>query len=204
MIGKLRGIIDSYGDDWVIIDVGGVGYHVFCSAKTHAALPPPGEGSQLFTEMLVSENSIRLVGFATQGERDWFKLLESVQGVGTKVALAILSVLSTSELTNAIALADTAMVGRANGVGKKLAQRIVTELKDKAPKFGGGDPALARLQADLDAPRPSAAADAVSALVNLGYNQSQAGVAVTSAINAAGEDATAEILIRLALKELAR
>ena len=149
MIGKLKGVIDSYGDDWVILDVGGVGYHVFCSAKTHAALPPVGEAAQVFTEMLVSDSAIRLVGFATQGERDWFKLLESVQGVGTKVALAILSVLSTSELTNAIALGDMAMVGRANGVGKKLAQRIVTELKDKAPKFSGADPTLARLQADL-------------------------------------------------------
>ena len=204
MIGKLKGVIDSYGDDWVIIDVGGVGYHVFCSAKTHAALPPAGEAAQVYTEMLVSENAIRLVGFATHGERDWFKLLESVQGVGTKVALAILSVLTTAELTNAIALADTAMVGRANGVGKKLAQRIVTELKDKAPAFGAGDPALARLQADLDAPRPTAAADAVSALVNLGYNQTQAGAAVTTALNSAGEDAGAETLIRLALKELAR
>jgi len=204
MIGKLKGVIDSYGDDWVIIDVGGVGYHVFCSAKTHAALPPAGEAAQLFTEMLVSENFIRLVGFATQGERDWFKLLESVQGVGTKVALAILSVLTTSELTNSIALGDKAMVGRANGVGPKLAQRIVTELKDKAPKFAGADPALAALQADLDAPRPTAAADAVSALVNLGYNQTQAGAAVTAAMNSAGDEASAETLIRLALKELAR
>ena len=204
MIGKLRGVIDSYGDDWVIVDVGGVGYHVFCSAKTHAALPPKGEAAQLFTEMLVSENSIRLVGFATEGERDWFKLLESVQGVGTKVALAILSVLSTAELTNAIALGDKAMVGRANGVGPKLAQRIVTELKDKAPQFSGADPALASLQADLDAPRPTAAADAVSALVNLGYNQTQAGAAVTAAMGSSGEDANTETLIRLALKELAR
>ncbi|NNE21696.1 MAG: Holliday junction branch migration protein RuvA, partial [Rhizobiales bacterium] len=157
-----------------------------------------------FTEMLVSENFIRLVGFATQGERDWFKLLESVQGVGTKVALAILSVLTTSELTNSIALGDKAMVGRANGVGPKLAQRIVTELKDKAPQFAGADPALAALQADLDAPRPTAAADAVSALVNLGYNQTQAGAAVTAAMNSAGDEAGAETLIRLALKELAR
>jgi Holliday junction DNA helicase RuvA len=204
MIGKLKGVIDSYGDDWVIIDVGGVGYHVFCSAKTHAALPPAGEAAQVFTEMLVSENSIRLVGFATNGERDWFKLLESVQGVGTKVALAILSVLTTAELTNAIALGDKAMVGRANGVGPKLAQRIVTELKDKAPQFSGADPALATLQADMDAPRPTAAADAVSALVNLGYNPTQAGAAVTAAMRDASDDATTETLIRLALKELAR
>jgi Holliday junction DNA helicase RuvA len=204
MIGRLKGVIDSYGDDWVIVDVGGVGYHVFCSAKTHAALPPAGEAAQLFTEMLVSENAIRLVGFATSGERDWFKLLESVQGVGTKVALAILSVLTTAELTNAIALGDKAMVGRANGVGPKLAQRIVSELKDKAPKLTGADPALAALQADLDAPRPTAAADAVSALVNLGYNQTQAGAAVTAAMREGGEDGAAETLIRLALKELAR
>ena len=188
----------------MIIDVGGVGYHVFCSAKTHTALPPVGQAAQLVTEMLVSDSAIRLVGFASEGERDWFKLLESVQGVGTKVALAILSVLTTSELTNAIALGDTAMVSRANGVGKKLAQRIVTELRDKAPAFAGADPALARLQADLDAPRPTAAGDAVSALVNLGYNHTQAGAAVTAAMKSAGEEANAETLIRLALKELAR
>jgi Holliday junction DNA helicase RuvA len=203
MIGKLRGRIDSYGEDWVIVDVGGVGYHVFCSTKTLAALPPQGEAAEIHTEMLVSQDMIRLVGFASNAEREWFRLLQTVQGVGTKVALAILSTLSSSELANAISLSDKAMVGRASGVGKKLAERIVLELKDKAPAYTAADLGLARLQADLEAPRPTAAADAVSALVNLGYGQAQAGVAVSAALKKAGDDQPTEKLIRLALKELA-
>jgi Holliday junction DNA helicase RuvA len=203
MIGKLRGMIDSYGADWVIVDVGGVGYHVFCSTKTLAALPPAGEAAELHTEMLVSQDMIRLVGFSTQSEREWFRLLQTVQGVGTKVALGILSTLSSSDLANAIALQDKAMVGRAPGVGKKLAERIVLELKDKAPAFTPADTGLARLQAELDAPRPSAAADAVSALVNLGYARVQAGAAVSEAMKKGGEDQPAEKLIRIALRELA-
>jgi Holliday junction DNA helicase RuvA len=204
MIGRLKGIVDEYGDDFVILDVQGVGYHVACSTKTLASLPSVGEAATLQTEMLVSENSIRLVGFTTEAERGWFRLLDNVQGVGTKVALALLSTLTTAELTNAIALGDKAMVGRANGVGPKLAQRIVTELKDKAPAFTGGDSALAAVAGALDSPRPTAAAEAVSALVNLGYGQSQAGAAVSAAMRAAGEDAATETLIRLGLKELAR
>lgn len=203
MIGKLKGLIDSYGDDYVILDVGGIGYHVSCSTKTLSALPSPGEAAVLYTEMLVSENAIRLVGFGSAAEREWFRLLDNVQGVGTKVALAILSTLSAPELANAVALQDKAMVGRAPGVGKKLAERIVVELKGKAPAFAPPDPALAKLQADLDAPRPTAAADAVSALVNLGYGQTQAGAAVSAAMRKAGEDARTEQLIRVALKELA-
>lgn len=203
MIGKLKGLVDSYGDDYVILDVGGVGYHVSCSTKTLGALPSPGEAAVLYTEMLVSENAIRLVGFGSAAEREWFRLLDNVQGVGTKVALAILSTLSAPELANAVALQDKAMVGRAQGVGKKLAERIVVELKDKAPAFAPPDPALAKLQADLDAPRPTAAADAVSALVNLGYGQTQAGAAVSAAMRKAGDDAKTEQLIRVALKELA-
>ena len=204
MIGRLKGIVDEFGDDYVILDVQGVGYHVACSTKTLAALPSVGEAATLQTEMLVSENSIRLVGFSTEAERGWFRLLDNVQGVGTKVALALLSTLTTAELTNAIALGDKAMVGRANGVGPKLAQRIVTELKDKAPAFTGGDAALAAVAGALDAPRPTAVAEAVSALVNLGYGQSQAGAAVSAAMRSAGEDAATETLIRLGLKELAR
>jgi Holliday junction DNA helicase RuvA len=203
MIGKLKGRIDSYGPDWVIVDVGGVGYHVFCSTKTLTALPPAGEAAEVHTEMLVTQDMIRLVGFATQAEREWFRLLETVQGVGTKVALGILSTLSASQLANAIALQDKAMVSRAPGVGKKLAERIVLELKDKAPAFAPADTALAKLQADLDAPRPTAAADAVSALVNLGYGQMQAGAAVAAAMKKGGDDQPTEKLIRLALKELA-
>ena len=203
MIGKLRGRIDTYGPDWVIVDVGGVGYHVYCSAKTIAALPPAGEFAEIHTEMLVSQDMIRLVGFASVIERDWFRLLQSVQGVGTKVALAILSTLSTHEIGNAIALHDKAMIARAPGVGKKLAERIVLELKDKAPAFAGADASLARLQAGLDAPRPTPASDAVSALVNLGYGQMQAGIAVAAAMKTAGDDQPTEKLIRLALRELA-
>jgi len=203
MIGKLKGRIDAYGADWALVDVGGVGYHVFCSAKTLAALPPVGEFAEVHTEMLVSQDMIRLVGFASTVEREWFRLLQTVQGVGTKVALAVLSALSAHDIANAIALQDKAMIGRAQGVGKKLAERIVLELKDKAPAFAPADAALARLQADLDAPRPTAASDAVSALVNLGYGQMQAGVAVAAAMKKAGDDQPTEKLIRLALKELA-
>lgn len=203
MIGRLKGIIEGYGEDWVIVDVGGVGYHVWCSAKTLAALPPEGQEAVLYTEMLVSENAIRLVGFASAGEREWFRLLDNVQGVGTKVALAILSTLTAAELANAVALQDKAMIGRAPGVGPKLAQRIASELRDRAPAFAPPDPALARLQGALDGARPTAVADAVSALVHLGYGQAQAGAAVSTAVRKAGEGAAAETLIRLALRELA-
>ncbi len=204
MIGKLKGLIDSYGEDWVIVDVGGVGYHVQCSAKTLSALPSPGEAAAVAIETYVREDQIRLFGFASENERDWFRLLLSVQGVGTKVALAILSTLGPGELASAVALQDKAQVARAPGVGPKVAQRIVTELKDKAPAMSGADPALAGLQSALDAPLATPAVDAVSALVNLGYGQTQAGAAVSAAIRQSGEDAGAEELIRVALKELAR
>ena len=125
MIGKLKGRIDSVGADWLMVDVGGVVYFVSCSSKTLGALPAIGEAVEVFTEMLVSQDNIRLVGFANTLEKEWFKLLQSVQGVGARVALAILSVLSASELASAIALQDKAMIGRANGVGKKLAERIM-------------------------------------------------------------------------------
>ena len=203
MIGKLRGIVDSYGEDWVILDVGGVGYHVFCSTRTLAALPPAGEEAVLHTEMLVSDKAIRLVGFATAAERAWFRLLDDVQGVGTKVALAILSTLSAGELANAIALQDKAMIGRAPGVGAKLAQRIVTELRDRAPAFVPADPMLSRLQDRIDGAKPTAVGEAMSALVHLGYNQAQAGAAVSGALRNAGDGAATETLIRLALRELA-
>ncbi len=139
MIGKLKGRIDSTGPDWVMVDVGGVCYFVSCSSKTLGVLPGVGEAAEIHTDMLVSQDNIRLVGFATLLEKEWFKLLQSVQGVGARVALAILSVLSASELASAIALQDKAMIGRANGVGKKLAERIVLELKDKAPAYTAAD-----------------------------------------------------------------
>ena len=203
MIAKLKGRIEATGADWLVVDVNGVGYHVACSSKTLAALPAQGEFAEIHTEMLVSQDMIRLVGFASVMEREWFRLLQSVQGVGTKVALAILSTLSTSEIGNAIALQDKALIGRANGVGKKLAERIVLELKDKVPAFAVVDASLSKLAAELDAPKPTAAADAVSALVNLGYGQMQAGAAVSAAMRQGGDDQPTERLIRLALKELA-
>ena len=198
MIGRLKGIVDDYGDDHVILDVGGVGYHVACSAKTLAALPSVGEATVLHTEMLVSENSIRLVGFATEGERGWFRLLDNVQGVGTKVSLALLSTLTTAELTNAIALGDKAMVGRANGVGPKLAKRIVNKLRDKAGAIPGGTGPSAAM------PSGSHGADAVSALQNLGFKPAEATRAVAAATDDLGDDAGLDALVRLALKKAAK
>lgn len=206
MIGKLKGIVDSYGDDFVILDVQGVGYVCHCSARTLQGLPRPGEAATLSIETYVREDQIRLFGFASEDEKEWFRLLGTVQGVGVKVALAILSVLRPNEVATAIALKDVTAISRANGVGKKLAERICQELKDKAPGFTSVDPAVLRLAGgDPDgrsAPKPMA--DAVSALVNLGYPQLQASAAVAAAVRSAGESATTEQLIRLGLKELAR
>jgi Holliday junction DNA helicase RuvA len=204
MIGKLKGRIDSTGPDWVMVDVGGVVYFVSCSGKTLAALPAMGEFAEVHTDMLVSQDNIRLVGFATLLEKEWFKLLQSVQGVGARVALAILSILAPGELASAIALQDKAMIGRANGVGKKLAERIVLELKDKAPAYTAADVGLSQVATEIAAPKSSAVSDAVSALVNLGYGQSQAAMAVSAALKKAGDDQPTEKLIRLALKELAQ
>ena len=203
MIGKLKGRIDSTGADWVMVDVNGVVYFVSCSGKTLAALPGVGEASEIYTDMLVSQDNIRLVGFATVLEKEWFRLLQTVQGVGARVALAILSVLSPGELASAIALQDKAMIGRANGVGKKLAERIVLELKDKAPAYTAAEFGLGAMAAELAAPKASAITDAVSALVNLGYGQSQAAMAVAAAMRKAGDDQPTEKLIRTALRELA-
>ncbi|ESR26180.1 Holliday junction branch migration protein RuvA [Lutibaculum baratangense] len=205
MISKLKGIVDSTGLDWAVIDVGGVGYHVVCSSRTLQALPRIGEAATLFVDTFIREDHIRLYGFASDAEREWFRLLQTVQGVGSRVALAVLSTLSVAELQSAISLQDKAMVSRAPGVGAKVAARIVAELKDKAAGLAVADPALARLSGELGGGgKPSAGSDAVSALVNLGYGQSQAGTAVATAIAEAGDDATTERLIRLALKELAR
>ena len=205
MIGKLSGVIDSYGEDWVIVDVGGVGYQAHCSARTLQALPPVGERATLSIETYVREDVIRLYGFATDLEREWFRLLQTVQGVGAKVALAVLGTLKPGDLATAISLQDKPALSRAPGVGRKVAERIVTELRDKAPAYSSADPMVVRLQAELGdkrAPRP--VADAVSALVNLGYAQIQASAAVAAASRSAGEAATTEQLIRLGLKELAR
>ncbi len=205
MIGKLRGLIDSYGDDHVIIDVGGVGYVAHCSGRTLQALPRPGEAAVVWIETYVREDQIRLFGFASEVERDWFRLLLNVQGVGTKVALALLSTFRAGELATAIAMRDVAAITRTPGVGRKLAERLVLDLKDKAPAFGSVDPAVVKLQDDVEDRRaPQPAVDAISALVNLGYPQAQASAAVAAAIKAAGEAPKTEALIRLALREMAR
>src|SRR6267154_3676077 len=150
MIGKLKGIIDSYGEDFVILDVNGVGYLVHCSARTLQTLPAAGEPVTLAIETHVREDQIRLFGFLSDGEREWFRLLQTVQGVGTKVALSILGTLKPAELATAIAMRDKAMVARTPGVGSKVAERIVTELKDKAPKYAELDPAVVHLAGTID------------------------------------------------------
>ncbi len=205
MIGKLRGIIDSYGEDFIILDVQGVGYLVHCSARTLQALPPKGEATTLSIETHVREDQIRLFGFTSDIEREWFRLLQTVQGVGVKVALSILGTLKPADLASAIAMRDKAMISKSPGVGAKVAERIVTELKDKAPAFSDLDPAVIQLSGAVDeqrAPRPLL--DAVSALVNLGYGQPQAAAAIAAAARGAGDKAETAQLIRLGLKELAK
>ncbi|MBV2144720.1 Holliday junction branch migration protein RuvA [Falsochrobactrum sp. TDYN1] len=205
MIGKLKGVIDEIADDHVIVDIHGVGYVAFCSARTLSNLGGVGEAVILFIETYVREDMIRLYGFASQLEREWFRLLQNVQGVGAKVALAVLGTLSASELANAIALRDLAMVSRAPGVGKKVAERIVTELKNKAPAFAGEASGTIGLKQELGAgAAPAPVADAVSALANLGYSRDQAANAVAAAMREAGEGADSAKLIRLGLKELSR
>ncbi len=205
MIGKLRGVIDAYGEDFVIVDVQGVGYVVHCSTRTLQNLPPTGEAATLSIETHVREDLIRLYGFRFDAEREWFRLLQTVQGVGAKVALGILSVLDPGGLATAIATGDKASVSRGPGVGPKLAARIVAELKDKAPAFGTVDPALIRLSDSIeDRKAPLPVSDAISALVNLGYAQVQASAAIAAALKQAGDEAEAKTLIRLGLRELAR
>ena len=205
MIGKLKGIVDGYGEDFVILDVGGVGYQVHCSTRTLHELPATGEHAVLAIETYVREDQIRLFGFLTDVEREWFRLLQTVQGVGAKVAMAVLGTLKASELASAIAMRDKAMVARSPGVGPKVAERVVTELKDKAPKYAEIDPAVVRLAGAVEEKRaPQPVADAVSALVNLGYGQPQAAAAIAAAAREAGEGAETARLIRLGLKELAK
>ena len=205
MIVKLTGILDDTGPDWAIIDVSGVGYLVHCSVKTLTALGIAGDRVTVHTEQQVSENDIRLIGFSSGAEREWFRLLQSVQGVGAKVALTILSTLSPADLANAIALKDIAMVSRAPGVGKKVAERIVIELKNKAPAFSGAPTGTIGLMQELgEGVAPAPVADAVSALVNLGYSRDIAANAVAAAMKSAGDGADSAKLIRFGLKELAR
>ncbi|KPF52265.1 MULTISPECIES: Holliday junction branch migration protein RuvA [unclassified Novosphingobium] len=201
MIAKLTGMLDDTGPDWAIIDVNGVGYLVQCSAKTLTHLGVRGDKVVVHTEMQVSETDQRLIGFASAGERAWFRLLTAVQGVGSKVALAILSALSVDELQRACAGGDAAMVARANGVGPKLASRIVNELKDKAGGLAGMTGGLGvAAEADVALPAGSASADAISALQNLGFKPAVAASAVAFAIKDLGEDARLNDLVRVALK----
>ncbi len=206
MIGKLKGVVDEIGEDYCVIDVHGVGYVAFCSTRALAALPAPGEAVTLFIETYVREDMIRLYGFRTGLEREWFRLLmNNVQGVGAKVALAVLSTLDPADLANAVALRDIAMISRAPGVGKKVAERIVTELRTKAPAFAGSASGTIGLKQELgEGVAPAPVADAVSALTNLGYSRDVAANAVAAALKAAGEGADSAKLIRLGLKELAR
>ena len=205
MIGKLKGVIDSYGEDFVIVDVGGVGYVAHCSARTLQALPGVGEPVTLSIETHVREDQIRLFGFLSDAEREWFRLLQTVQGVGTRVALSVLGTLKPGDLASAVAMRDKAAVARAPGVGPKVAERIVTELKDKAPAYTAIDPATVRLAGSIEDKRaPQPVADAVSALVNLGYGEPQALAAIAAASRSAGEAADVAKLIRLGLKELAK
>ncbi|ADP70233.1 Holliday junction DNA helicase RuvA [Rhodomicrobium vannielii ATCC 17100] len=209
MIGKLKGIVDAVGADHAIIDVGGVGYEVACSPRTLGALKP-GEPVALSIETYVREDAIKLYGFLSEAERGWFRLLQSVQGVGAKVALSILATLDSAQLAQAIAMQDRVSVTRAPGVGPKVALRIVNELKDKAPPLAFSvaaiaAPASGSASAAIPASAaPSPAAEAVSALVNLGYAPLQANAAISTALGKAGEDARTEDLIRLGLKDLAR
>jgi Holliday junction DNA helicase RuvA len=196
--------VDSVGKDWVILDVGGVGYEVHCPSRTLGRLPEPGKPATLTIETHVREDAIRLFGFLTDAERSWFRLLQNVQGVGTKVALSVLGVLEPQELANAISLQDKAQVARAPGVGPKVAQRIVSELRDKAPGLLAGGEIGAKIVGGGVSYEASPVADAISALVNLGYAMSDAGMAVASAAEKLGKDAKTEALIRQGLKELAR
>jgi Holliday junction DNA helicase RuvA len=204
MIGKLTGTVDSVSLTTAIIDVGGVGYEVTLGARQLSALPPVGEAVTLSIDTHMKEDGTRLYGFGTEHERAWFRALQTVQGVGAKVALAVLGTLSDADLANAVALQDKAQVARAQGVGQKVAARIISEMKDKMPALA---PAIAPGTSSAPVavlPKGLAARDAVSALTNLGYAHGEAAAAVSAAISVAGNEARAEELIRIGLKELAQ
>lgn len=201
MIARLKGIIDAIAADHAVIDVNGVGYLVFCSGRTLGSLGGVGEAAALHIETHVREDHIHLYGFASTAEKESFGLLQSVQGVGAKVALQILSAFPVEELTAAIATGDVTAITRAPGVGKKLAQRITTELRDKV----GALPVSATPGGAMSAPtRGGADAEALSALINLGYRRMEAEAALARARASAGENAPVESLITAGLKELAR
>jgi Holliday junction DNA helicase RuvA len=199
MIGKLRGAVDSIEDQRCLIDVGGVGYLVFASTRTLGALPSPPGIASLLIETQVREDAISLYGFASGAERDWFRLLTTVQGVGAKVALGMLSALSPDQLIAAIATGDRAALTRSPGVGPKLAVRLVSELRERvgAMPSGGALPSIV-------APAAGAVADALSALTNLGYRRPEAEAALARALAEHGENAPLDVLIRAGLKGLSR
>lgn len=203
MIGKLRGKIDAVGESHCVIDVNGVGYEVQASAKTLRNLKA-GDEVSLTIDTHVREDAIKLFGFQSEVERSWFRQLQSIQGVGSKVALAVLGVLAPADLATAIALGNAAAVEEAPGVGKKLAQRIVAELKDKAPALSVAGLNAPGASAASSPPAGMSAAEAISALTNLGYNPSQASQAVAVAVQEFGKDADTAKLIKRGLKELAR
>ena len=205
MIGKLKGIIDSYGEDFIVLDVQASA--IWCIARRARCrrCRRRARRRRSSIETHVREDQIRLFGFISDAEREWFRLLQTVQGVGTKVALAVLGTLKPGDLASAIAMGDKAAITRTPGVGPKVAERIVTELKDKAPAYSDLDPAVIRLSGAVDEKRaPQPVLDAVSALVNLGYGQPQAAAAIAAASRNAGEGAETAQLIRLGLKELAK
>jgi Holliday junction DNA helicase RuvA len=204
MIGKLTGRLDSVSLNAVIVDVGGVGYEVTLGARTIASLPPVGQSVTLAIDTHVREDEIRLYGFASEHERAWFRALQTVQGVGARIALAVLGALSAEELANAVALQDKGQVARAPGIGPKVAARIVAELKDKMPSLAPAIAPAGGLAPIAVLPEGLAARDAVSALTNLGYAHGEAAAAVSAAIGKAGREARTEELIRLGLKELAQ
>jgi Holliday junction DNA helicase RuvA len=218
VIAKLSGLVDEIGEDCAVIDVGGVGYLLFCSARTLARLPAAGQPASLFVETHVREDHIHLYGFGGADEREWFRLLTTVQGVGAKVALGVLSVLAPDQIMQAIAAQDRAALSRAPGVGPKLASRIISELKEKAGAIALGPAAIqaTRGRAATDVPtatRPPAALppaegdrlafDAVSALVNLGYGRSEAFAVAADVLRRLGGGADLAAVIRAALAELA-
>ena len=199
MIARLRGRLDSFDADHAVLDVNGVGYLVFASTRTLSGLAAIGVEVVLHTVMLVSDDDIRLIGFATGEERNWFRLLTSVQGVGTRMALAVLSALTMDEITRAISAGDSAMIARAQGVGPKLAQRVVNELKDKVGGISVG------AESSIAAPKAgSLSADAASALLNLGFRPAEAAAAVAKAEAELGHGATLDAMVRTALKKAAR
>lgn len=205
MISKLIGLLDTIGDGSALIDCQGVCYLAFCSERTLAALPAEGDRASILVETVVRQDMIRLYGFATQEEKIWFNTLVGLQGVGAKVALAILSALTTDELSSAVALRDTKSIGRAHGVGPRLASRIVSDLDGKAPKGAGMDDQTLAFQRSVgNGSIGTSASEAISALTNLGYARAKVSAALGKIVSAHGDDVPTEKLIRLGLKELAR